>query len=306
MLHYLGRTVVCMSGWPGRTRLVARGDDVVPDLPPQRRVKFADGQSLVVRHASGPTPVLLLHGWAITADLNFCHLMAPLADRHGVVAMDVRGHGRGLPLPPGERFNLAQCADDAAAVLDRLGIDRVVVCGYSLGGPVGLEFARRHRDRVAGLVLQATALSFDSPTDKLGRLLFRGLRPLADYSGALGRSAPLLYFIPVRARSPQTAALWPWLRSEIGMCHPRVIVDVILAEYDFDFRPHLLSIAGLPTVVVVTSGDGVVPPKDQWELAARLDAEVIELNAGHNVFLTDPDAYVAATLDAVGRAWGGE
>ncbi|MFX0576727.1 alpha/beta fold hydrolase [Nocardia nepalensis] len=83
------------------------------------------------------------------------------------------GYGRGLPLRSDERFDIAQFADDAAAVLDALGVDQVVVCGYSLGGPVGLEFARRHRDRVAGLVFGATALSFDSRADKMGRIAFR-------------------------------------------------------------------------------------------------------------------------------------
>ncbi|MFI9508133.1 alpha/beta fold hydrolase [Nocardia sp. NPDC052566] len=269
------------------------------ELPQWHAVDLADGTRVVARVAQGETPILLLHGWAITADVNFCHVMQPLADEYGVVAMDMRGHGRGLPIERGARFDIAQCADDAAALLDALGIDRVVVCGYSLGGPVGLEFARRHRDRVAGLVFQATAMSFDSAADKVGRVLFRGLRPLADHSRGLGRSLPVSYFRHVRLRNPQTAAWWPWLRSELVLCPPRVIVDVILAEYAFDFRPHLDTIAGLPTAVVITTRDGAVPPKDQWELADLLGARVFELNAAHDVFLTDPATYTAATIAAI-------
>lgn len=266
-------------------------------LPPWRRLELADGTRVLARTAPGEVPVLLLHGWALTADVNFLHLMRPVADQHGVVAMDMRGHGRGPQLRRRERFDIAQCADDAAAVLDALGVDQVVVCGYSLGGPVGLEFARRHRDRVAGLVFEATALSFDNLADRFGRIAFRVLRPFAQWSRGLGRSIPLQYFR--KARSERIAQIWPWLRSELVQCHPRVIVDVILAEYAFDFRPYVSSIAGLPAAVVVTARDGAVPPKDQRALAAELNATVIELDAGHEVFLSDPEIYVRATLDAI-------
>ncbi|WP_225730234.1 MULTISPECIES: alpha/beta fold hydrolase [unclassified Nocardia] len=284
-----------------RAQLWVPGAEAAPaQLPPWRRIDLADGQRVVARVAEGETPILLLHGWAITADVNFCHVMQPLADEYGIVAMDMRGHGRGLPLKRGTRFDIAQCADDAAAVLDALGVEKVVVCGYSLGGPVGLEFALRHRDRVAGLVFQATAMAFDSTADKFGRVLFRALRPLADHNRrGFGRSAPVAYFRHVRSRGSQNAAWWPWLRSELVLCHPRVIVDVILAEYDFDFRPHAQDLAGLPVSSVITARDGAVPPHDQRELAALLNAKVFELDAAHDVFLTDPSAYTAATFAAI-------
>ncbi|WP_428340952.1 alpha/beta fold hydrolase [Mycobacterium sp.] len=279
-----------------------------PGLPASLTVTMPRRGSATIRIAEGDTPVLLLHGWAITADVNFCHLMKPLAVRHGIVAMDYRGHGRGLPLAPAparqlQRFSIQDCAEDVAALLDVLGIDKVIVCGYSLGGPIGLEFARRHPDRVGGLVLQATALRFDSPTDQLLHPLFRAIRPLAVFG--VGRTAPLRYFNATRARSPQTAALWPWLRNELVQCDPRVIIDAILAEYAFDFRPHVAAVAEIPIAVVVTTRDRAVPPKDQRDTATRLHAEVIEINDDHDVFLDDPEAYVAATLDAVERVSSG-
>jgi pimeloyl-ACP methyl ester carboxylesterase len=194
--------------------------------------------------------------------------------------MDHHGHGRG---PQRERrFRIEDSADDQAALLDALGIDEVIVCGYSLGGPIGLELARRHPERVAGLVLQATAMYFDGPVDKLGR-------PLLRYLAQTGR------------RSPATARLWPWLRRELVQCHPRTIVDVMLAEYAFDFRPHAEALAGLPSAVVVTTRDRAVPPQDQRELALRLRADVIEIDDDHDVFLADPETYTAATLRAIAR-----
>ncbi|WP_167837844.1 alpha/beta fold hydrolase [Nocardia altamirensis] len=287
----------------GLPRFTARrpaAEAVAPiELPPRYPVVLADGAIVDVRYVRGPNPILLLHGWALTADVNFLHLLNPLAETNGVVAMDMRGHGRGLPLGAGERFDIAQCADDAAAVLNALGIARVVVCGYSLGGPVGLEFALRHRDRVRGLVFEATAMAFDSATDKIGRCFFRCLRPFAHRSGGIGRSIPLQYFRKTRRKNPQVAAMWAWLKTELRRCHPRVIVDVILAEYALDFRPHAPALTGLPAAVVVTTRDGAVPPHDQRTLATLLHATVFELDAPHDVFLADPAKYLAATRNAI-------
>jgi pimeloyl-ACP methyl ester carboxylesterase len=272
-----------------------RHDITEPDLPPARSIELPGRGTAVVRVVEGPAPVLVLHGWALTADVNFVHLMNPLKQTHGLIAMDHRGHGHGPS--PHERFTLEACVEDIVALLDELGTERVIVCGYSLGGPIGLELARRHPDRVAGLVLEATALCFDSTADRLARPFLRAIRPLTRFGR--GATMPLRYFGDTRARSAKTALLWPWLRRELVRCHPRVIVDVMLAEYGFDFRPHVASVAGIPTAVVVTTRDRAVPPADQRDMARKLNAEIIEIHDDHDVFLADPAAYVAATLDAV-------
>lgn len=272
-----------------------RHDVIEPDLPPARSIDLPGRGTVVARIVEGPAPVLLLHGWALTADVNFVHLMNPLAKTHGLIAVDHRGHGHGPSVR--ERFTIEACVKDIVALLDVLGTDRVIVCGYSLGGPIGLELARLHTDRVAGLVLQATALCFDSPADRLARPFLRAIRPLTRFGR--GRTMPLRYFGDTRARSVPTAQLWPWLRRELVQCHPRVIVDVMLAEYGYDFRPHTKTVSHIPTAVVVTARDRAVPPADQRTMAGSLDAETIEVQDDHDVFLADPATYVAATLDAI-------
>jgi pimeloyl-ACP methyl ester carboxylesterase len=277
-------------------RLGRTGSHVIePGLPPVRTVDLPGRGRVTARVVEGPAPVLLLHGWTLTADVNFCHLMPRLPG--GMVAMDHHGHGRG-PRRTG-RFRIEDCADDHVALLDALGIDEVVVCGFSLGGPIALELARRHPERVAGLVLQATALCFDSPVDKVTRPLLRALRPLTALG--VGRTLPLRLLGDTRGRSAQTARLWPWLRRELAHCHPRTIVDAMLAEYAFDFRPHVATLAGLPTAVVVTTKDSAVPPRDQRDMARRLGATVVPLEEDHDVFLAAPEAYVTASLDAIAR-----
>lgn len=247
----------------------------------------------------GRTPVLLLHGWGITSDFNFCHLLAPAAATYGVVAMDLRGHGRGLPIPADQRFTINQCADDVISILDAIDVPEVVACGYSLGGPVALELANQYPERVAALVLQAAAITFDNSADRLLQTLLQLVRPLARRSHGIGKSAPLHYFRRFRARNQQTADWWPWLQGELQLCHPLVLVDAFLDESAFNFTPTNPAVVDVPTAVVVTAKDRSVPPTDQRAMARRLHAKVIELEAGHHVFLTDPSAYVETTLRAV-------
>ncbi|MBA2283374.1 MAG: alpha/beta fold hydrolase, partial [Acidimicrobiia bacterium] len=130
------------------------GEGRVLDLPGRGRTW--------VRDIPGPTPdapvVLLLHGFTATADLNWVTSYSSLAKRYRVLAIDHRGHGRGIRSR--RPFRLEDCADDAAAACAALGLERVVACGYSMGGPIAMLLWRRHPALVRGLVLCATARRF--------------------------------------------------------------------------------------------------------------------------------------------------
>src|SRR3954471_13546459 len=84
-----------------------------------------------------------------------------LAGSWRIITPDLRGFG-GSPLPDDEP-TLDAVADDVAAFLDNLGLDRVVLGGLSMGGYVAMSFLRRHADRVAALVLADTKASADPP-----------------------------------------------------------------------------------------------------------------------------------------------
>ena len=85
-------------------------------------------------------------GWA------FRKLGPQLARTHKVVLMHYRGHGRSPTPPRPWRLGMHVLADDAAAACEAIGLGPVIVVGFSMGFQVALEFYRRHRTRVAGLV----------------------------------------------------------------------------------------------------------------------------------------------------------
>jgi 3-oxoadipate enol-lactonase len=86
----------------------------------------------------GAETLMLIHGVACTAELNWGKVFAPLAAHFRVVAADLRGHGDGIRA--GWRFRLEDCADDVAALAAVLGTGKFTAVGYSMGsallGPI--------------------------------------------------------------------------------------------------------------------------------------------------------------------------
>src|SRR5947209_14730309 len=106
------------------------------EMPPARTVRLAGRGEFFLRDTGGDGPaVMLLHGWMASGDLNWCGAYADLvAAGYRVLAIDHRGHGRGLrPIVP---FRLADCAADAAAVLRQLDLAPALAVGYSMGGAI--------------------------------------------------------------------------------------------------------------------------------------------------------------------------
>jgi pimeloyl-ACP methyl ester carboxylesterase len=270
---------------------------VGPTLPLGAIVRVPGRGDVFVRYSAGPPgapTVLLLHGWMASADLNWPGTFEALAGRYHVVAMDVRGHGRGIRST--EPFSFEDCADDAAGLLRELGVRTAVVVGYSMGGPIGLLLARRHPASVRGLVLVASAAEL--ARTGLGRALATTVHLL----GALVRSGlpDRVLREVVRSRPAllgDLAELAPWMAGEAKRLHPADVVGAGQAIARFDARPWLHEV-GVPAASVVTCRDRAVGPDKQRATAAALDGAVVEVDGGHAMCATDPEVLG----DAVGRA----
>ena len=134
-----------------------------------------------------------------------------LGEHFNVVAVDMRGHGRGIR--NGRRFRLADCADDAAATLDVLGTGPVIAVGYSLGGPVAQLLWRRHPEKVDGLVLCSTAHRLMPGVRE--QWIFATMMAVAAGSTRLGQIATK---VPVR----RVQRLLPVATSSAAVDDPRV------------------------------------------------------------------------------------
>src|ERR1022692_1899267 len=245
---------------------------------------------------SGAETLMLIHGVTFTAELNWGKIFAPLARHFPVVAVDLRGHGDGISA--GSQFRLEDCADDVAALAGVLNIGRFVAVGYSMGGMVAQLLYKRHPTLLSGLVLCSTALNvLGSPTEQLAAL---GLPTVA----AAMRWNPILQMAGAevlgtvflgRIDDPATAS---WARAQLSRTSLATAVAAIQAVCEFT-SDTWISQVDVPTAVVVTTRDFIVPASRQLKLARAIPgASVHELDADHGVCVNAPQLFARALLEA--------
>jgi pimeloyl-ACP methyl ester carboxylesterase len=190
----------------------------MPDLPgAEHHVLDVRGAKLHVAELGSGPPVVLLHGWP-QHWWTWRALMPLLADRHRVLAPDMRGFGWSEPTPRGYRKE--ELADDVAGLLDALGIDRAFLVGHDWGGVVGFLVCLNHGDRVRRYVPMNTGhvwptLSLKGVPKQLGAMTYQGL--LA--TPGLGRrinASPRVVGKVVGAITKQTDAVVPEYREQFA------------------------------------------------------------------------------------------
>lgn len=102
-------------------------------------------------------PLLLLHGLAVNANLNwrYCGWLRSLARHYRVITLDLRGHGRSSKPHQVERYGL-ELVKDVPALLDHLQIEKTHLAGYSLGGFIALKTCALYPERIARAALLAS------------------------------------------------------------------------------------------------------------------------------------------------------
>lgn len=267
-------------------------------LPPGRHIDLGSRGVTFIREITGPpdAPTLfLLHGWLATADLNWFGSYETLGRHFRVIAMDHRGHGRGIKAT--SRFRLTDCADDVAAVCSTLALPPVIPVGYSMGGPVAQLVWHRHPELVAGLVLCATSRDF------AGRPGERAAFAALGGATAVARAMPERMRLVVRERvtgnrfdgdTPQGR----WARGEFDRSDGRLLLDAGYSLGRFSSRDWIGGV-DVPTAVVLTELDGLVPPHRQRKLAEAIpDARVFPVAGDHVVCSMQPDVFAPVLLRA--------
>src|SRR4051794_13706539 len=250
---------------------------------------------MFLRDSGGDGPaVLLLHGWMFSADLNWYRNYAALAGAgYRVLAVDHRGHGRGIRSP--DPFSLRDCADDAAALLAPLQVPPALAVGYSMGGPIASLLTRDHPQWVSGLVLGATAMDWSSPRMKAFWRTMAALRLV------MGLAPESIWRRGLKASGFPESAITTWTAAELSRGNS---VDIAEAGRELGRYDSSAWIAGLdaPSAVIVTTKDTAVPPRKQRALAAALRAPAFEVRGDHSAVIAHAERFneqLLAALDAV-------
>jgi len=287
-------------------------------LPPARIVAVPEVGELFVRDSEADADpsrpvIVLLHGWMLPADANWYTCYGPLSELGRVIAVDHRGHGRGLR--PSAPFRLADAADDVAALLRHLGVGPVVAVGYSMGGPIAQLLWQRHPGLVRGLVLCATSATFnvslrDRWTWRLMGALQLTLRIVPRHrweqilSGQAKGSRLRISRLMTAQTPPEVAALLPWIVSELDRGSAEDVAEAGRELSRFDARGWVGSI-DVPAAVLITTSDALVPERNQRDLAARIPrCFVAELALDHDGVVTAPDQFVPVLRKAIEQVLG--
>jgi pimeloyl-ACP methyl ester carboxylesterase len=247
---------------------------------------------MFLRDAGGDgPPLLLLHGWMFSADLNWYTTYAPLAEAgYRVLAVDHRGHGRGIRSP--DPFTLEDCADDAAALVAHLQLQPVLAVGYSMGGPIASLMARNHPEWVSGIVLGATAMDWS------GRRMRTFWRTMAALRLAMGLAPETFWRRGLKAAGFPESPITTWTAAELSRGNS---VDIAEAGRELGRFDSSAWIAGLDAraAVIVTTQDTGVPPSKQRALAAAMSAPEFPVRGDHSSVVTRADEFNAQLLTAL-------
>ena len=301
------------AAWVAQHRAVRRGlqsaaegaqveELVMPADVDRTVVETPDGTHIHVAMRGSGSPLLLLHGLALSSDL-WVHQFSDLADHQRVVAPDLRGHGRsdvgsgGFDAPTTDADAapaVARMADDVRVVVERLDLRDALLVGHSMGGMVALELVHslgpvwcaRH---LRGLVLVDTTagpVSGSAPSF-VARIGSRVAGPLTGAVDRLStsrlRSDDVRWWISRMGFGPEAVpAQVQFVERLHHALGPGMLRQLVPSLTLFDRWAALFTIE-LPTLVVVGSRDRLTGTDQARRMADRLPhAQSVELpRCGH-------------------------
>ena len=199
-------------------------------------------------HGAG-RPMILLHGGLGSGEM-FGPILSTLADHHQVILPDLQGHGRTGDID--RPLDVRLMADDIAALIDHLGLDRPDVVGYSLGGGVAFQVAIKYPEKVGRLVSASANIRRDAIYPEMLEQQGQVGAAAADFL----KDTPMYELYHRVAPDPDN---FPRLLDKIGESMAK----------DFDYTDEVRGLR-VPTLVVAADAD-MAPPRHYVEVFALLD-----------------------------------
>jgi proline iminopeptidase len=263
------------------------GSGLVPDGPEMRE---------------RPT-LLLLHGGPGFDHSLFKPGYGQLADVAQVVYLDHRGNGRSDRGDPSE-WRLDVWADDVRGFCDALEIEHPIVLGWSFGGMVAMEYAARHPDHPAKLILQSTAaqMKIDRITEGFRRVGGDEAAEVARafWTGDGGADSMLAYAttcLPLYSPTPMDPAAQTRVQMNVEL-----LMDPGSIMRDMNLLPGLANVA-CPTLVIGGEDDPICPIEGMQDIVDALPTEHVRFEripkAGHTANVDDPERFFGLVRDFV-------
>lgn len=222
-------------------------------------------------------PILFIHGFPFNKEMWKKQLTA-FAETHRVIAYDVRGYGRSEP--GSVEFSVAQFADDLLLFMDALTLDKIVVCGLSMGGYIAINSIEKELKRISALVLCDTQCNADTTEAREKRIktiaLIR-LNGLKKYADEMVNNL----FAPASFNTVPKEVTF--IRESILHTNLDTVCKTLQALANRKDSCNELAKTKIPVLIMVGREDKITPPeaaKKMHELIPGSAFEIID-GAGH-------------------------
>jgi pimeloyl-ACP methyl ester carboxylesterase len=208
-----------------------------------------NGINLYYETQGSGRPLILLHGGLGSGEM-FGPILPALAADHQVIAVDLQGHGRTADID--RPIDARLMADDIAALIDHLGLDKPDVVGYSLGGGVAMHLAFKYPDKIRKLV----AASANIRRDAIYPEMLGQQGQVSAAAAEFMKDTPMWELYSRVAPRPED---FPRLLDKIGESMSK----------DFDFSDEVRGLK-VPTLIIAADAD-MAPPSHYVEIFGLLD-----------------------------------
>ena len=242
--------------------------------------------------AGHDSAVVFLHGFPHHRGF-WAPQLAELGARYRCIAPDLRGFGQ---TPPAAPHSMDRYADDVVELLDALGVARAAVVGLSMGGYVAFALWRRHRERVAALVLADTRAGTDTEDARAKRRALMRLARTAGSDAVADSQLPGSIGRATRDEEPERVLALLGLLAAASVAGIVGALEAMLARPD---STDTLETIDVPTLVVVGSDDAITRPAESRAMHARVPGSrlVVVPQAGHLSSFEQPAAFNLALGD---------
>lgn len=268
-------------------------------------VATKDKTKLYVKDWGSGRPVILLHGWPLSADSWDSQAMAIANAGYRAIAYDRRGFGRSSQ--PWSGYDYDTLSDDLASVIEHTGAQDAVIVGFSMGGGEVARYMSRHGGKsVSKAVLVSSVVPFRLKTDD---------NPLGTEQAAFDKTAEAInedrakffteffhkFFGVGTLAHPVSSELLEWARSVSMQAGLQATLECLKSFSTTDFRGDLAAFK-VPTLIIHGTEDKTVPIEASARPAAQgiAQATLIEYDgAAHGLFATEKERLSQDLLDFI-------
>jgi pimeloyl-ACP methyl ester carboxylesterase len=289
---------------------IVPGTVVVGTDREQSRARYPDSEGFLERegvrvfwesYGEGEPAVLLLPTWMLAHSRHWKMQIPFLARQHRVVTFDPRGNGRSDRPTEAAAYDVRRTVGDALAVLDRLGIERAVIAGFSAGAEPVLVLAAEHPERVIGAVFIGPSLPLGAPHPERAVAFSSFWQPFGRTDGWFKNNAAywrhdypdfVHYFFgqffsePYSTKGYEDAVAWALETTGETLATEAASDGVIKSREQAEAMARRV---GCPVLVIHGTDDRISPASRSERLATLTSGRLALIDgAGHGPHLRDP------------------